>query len=109
MPKAGRRRPALDYLPFLTVCLYVVLGFFFTVLFLTNRPVFALLLTFRAMCHHLLPVIYFILIPYAAAGDVRGHCTWLRRRSCHHSVLITYAEMEGRRGHVRATNFFPHR
>lgn len=30
---------------FLTVCVYVVLGFFFTVLLLTNLPVLALLLT----------------------------------------------------------------
>ena len=31
--KAGQHCPAFDYLPFLVVCVYVVLGFFFMVLF----------------------------------------------------------------------------
>jgi len=42
----------------LTVCLYVVLGLFLTVLFFTDLPVFALLFTlFGAIRCHLLPVL----------------------------------------------------
>ncbi len=40
------RKSAQPFLPdFLTVCAYVVLGFFLTVLDLTNLPVLALLFT----------------------------------------------------------------
>ena len=54
-----RLKSAQPFLPdFLTVCVYVVLGFFLTVLVLTNFPVLALLFTFLvAIGHHLLRVV----------------------------------------------------
>ena len=54
-----RLKSAQPFLPdLLTVCVYVVLGFFLTVLVLTNFPVLALLFTFfGAIRCHLLPVL----------------------------------------------------
>jgi hypothetical protein len=73
----GRQRPLFrfaaitdsGYLPFLTVCLYVVLGLFFTVLDLTNSPVLALLLT-------LLPAIDLTPSQRSAMPTHLGHTTY---------------------------------
>ena len=51
IPNLAAVLAALGYLPLFVVCRYVVLGFFFTVVFDTNLPVFALLFTF-GICSH---------------------------------------------------------
>lgn len=54
----ARGRAHFFFPDFLTVWVYVVLGLLLTVLFFTNLPVFALLLTFIvAIGCHLLPVV----------------------------------------------------
>jgi len=61
MPGVGNlpaTRAVLGYLPFFVVCRYVVLGFFFTVVFDTNLPVFALLFTFGIYSHLLFDASY---------------------------------------------------
>jgi hypothetical protein len=62
-------RSAQPFLPdFLTVCVYVVLGFFWTVLFLTNLPVFALLFTLLGVMGNHLPLRSWVRCTHFAFG-----------------------------------------